>query len=84
MLKEKFQSAINDEGLENDLEALKNTIDQILDQSNYFLYQNESQWKVTVDLPVSPYRDIFSGSSVSTGTQLKNKLSTLRNNLKSH
>lgn len=82
MLKENFQSSINDEGLENDLQALKNTIDKILDQSNYFLYQNENQWKVSVYLPVSPYRDIFSGSSIDTGTQLKNKLSTLRNNLK--
>lgn len=77
MLKEKFQSSINDEGLENDLNSLKKTIDQILYNSNYFYARPDSKWKVVVYLPVSPYRDIFTGSSLNTGTQLRNKLSNL-------
>ncbi|ENU46787.1 nucleotidyltransferase [Acinetobacter nosocomialis] len=81
MFKQKFQSSINDEGLENDLEALKKTIDQIIDNSNYFLAQPDNKWKIEVYLPVSPYRDIFSGSSINTGTQLRNKLSNLRTTL---
>jgi hypothetical protein len=81
MLKQKFQASINDEGLENDLESLKKTLDQILDNSTYFEYKTENQWKVKVYLPVAPYRDIFSNSSLNTGTQLKNKLSSLRTTL---
>lgn len=81
MFKQQFQSSINDEGLENDLVSLKKTIDRILDNSTYFNQQNETQWKVIVNLPVSPYRDIFSGSSLNTGTQLRNKLSSLSTTL---
>lgn len=81
MLKEKFQSSFNEEGLANDLKALKHTIDQILDHSTYFISQPENQCLVEVKLPVSPYRDIFTGSSLNTGTQLRTKLNSLRNTL---
>lgn len=81
MLKEKFQPSIDEEGLANDLKALKHTIDQILDYSTYFVSQPENQWLVEVKLPVSPYRDIFTGSSLNTGTQLRTKLNSLRNTL---
>lgn len=81
MLKEHFKPSINTEGVANDLIALKNTIDSITYQSTYFNEEKTAEWRVHVNLPVKPYRDIFTGSSLNTGTQLRNKFSSLNNSL---
>lgn len=47
----------------------------------YFHSLGNDQYKVMVGLPVIPYRDIFDGSSVDTGTQLRNKLKKLLDKL---
>lgn len=81
MIKQHFKPSIDSEGCPNDLIALKNTINSILNWSGYFTSDSDSQWKVQVSLPVSPYRDIFYGSSVNTGTRLRNQLSNLNSSL---
>ncbi|MBA6256450.1 MULTISPECIES: nucleotidyltransferase domain-containing protein [unclassified Colwellia] len=80
MAKEKFQPNFDDNGKTSDLKALRDTISAILN-GWYFNSQGNEQYKVSVDLPTSPYRDIFDGSSVNTGTQLYNKLTSLKNKL---
>jgi len=80
MAKEQFMPDLDNEGRVNDLESLRNTVNAMLNAS-YFLSQGNSQYEVQVYLPKSPYRDVFDGSSVDTGTQLYNKLTTLRNKL---
>ncbi|EOD6839713.1 cyclic GMP-AMP synthase DncV-like nucleotidyltransferase [Salmonella enterica subsp. enterica serovar Newport] len=77
MVKESLTSSINDEGFPNDLSALRSTINNILNYSNYFTLVDVDKYKVKVALPVSPFRDIFYSSSIATGTQLRNKFSSL-------
>jgi len=80
MAKEKFKPNFDDNGKASDLIALQDTVSAILN-GWYFIYQGNDQYKVTVNLPTSPWRDIFDGSSVNTGTQLYNKLTSLKNKL---
>ncbi|HBA3612172.1 TPA: nucleotidyltransferase [Escherichia coli] len=77
MVKESFFSSINDEGFPDDLSALRKTINYILNYQNYFTLVEDGKYRIKVTLPVSPYRDIFHGSSIVTGTQFRNKLSAL-------
>lgn len=77
MVKESFNSSINDEGFPDDLTALRETINHILNYRSYFTLVELDKYRVNVALPVSPNRDIFHGSSVATGTQFRNKLSAL-------
>ncbi|MEM1152553.1 MAG: nucleotidyltransferase [Pseudomonadota bacterium] len=76
MIKNHFQPSFDNDGKPCDATALRNTVQRIFD-SNHFQYQSEGLYKVYAALPVAPYRDIFDGSSVDTGTQLRNKLSKL-------
>lgn len=80
MLKREFVPKFSTEGAREDLTALRNTVKAILDAS--FFYQEwVGQYRVRVHLPVEPYRDIFDGSSLDTGTQLRNKLQRLERKL---
>lgn len=80
MAKEQFKPNFDNDGKASDLIALRDTVSAILN-GYYFGYQGNDQYKVTVNLPTSPWRDIFDGSSVNTGTQLYNKLTSLKNKL---
>ena len=81
MIKQHFKPSIDSEGCPNDLIALKDTVNSILNWSGYFISYLDDQWKVQVSLPVSPYRDIFHGSSLNTGTRFRNRLSNLNSSL---
>ena len=81
MVKEEFVPTFNSEGAREDLEALRATVEATLD-ADYFDEEDERKYRVRVDLPVEPYRDIFDGSSLDTGTQLRNKLTHLKDELK--
>lgn len=76
MIKHSFVPSFDKDGKPCDLTALKNTVQSIINGS-YFYNQGNDQYKVVVSLPVTPYRDIFDGSSIDTGTQLRNKLKKL-------
>lgn len=80
MAKEQFKPNFDENGKASDLIALRDTVSAIL-KGWYFNSQGNEQYKVSVDLPTSPYRDIFDGSSANTGTQLYNKLTSLKNKL---
>ncbi|MEB8160766.1 nucleotidyltransferase [Citrobacter braakii] len=77
MVKESFNSSINDEGFPDDLTALRETINHILNYRSYFTLVELDKYRVNVALPVSPNRDIFHSSSVAIGTQFRNKLNAL-------
>jgi len=81
MIKQHFKPSIDSEGCPNDLIALKDTVNSILNWSGYFISYPDDQWKVQVSLPVSPKRDIFHGSSLNTGTRFRNRLSHLNASL---
>ncbi len=78
MIKQNFKPSIDEDGFPNDLLALKATVDSILDWSCYFQLHSDDQWKVKVELPVYPSRDIFHGSSLNTGTRFRNQFTNLR------
>lgn len=80
MAKEQFRPHLDDSDKANDLVALRDTVDGML-YGGYFTYQSNEQYKVRVDLPKSPWRDIFEASSLNTGTQFYNKLKSLKNKL---
>jgi len=80
MAKECFTPYFNNQGLPNDLEALKGTVSRILGHG-YFSNIGNNQYRVTVNLPVLPYRDVFDGSALDTATQFKNKLERLETKL---
>ena len=73
MAKMCFSPYFNNQGQPRDLDALKYTVSNILSHG-FFTNLGNDQFRVAVSLPVSPYRDIFDGSSIDTGTQLKNKM----------
>jgi hypothetical protein len=78
MIKDCFDPSFDEDGKPCDATALSQTLSNILARG-YFVQQiEEGRYTVKVDLPVNPWRDIFDGSSVNTGTQLFNKLSRLR------
>lgn len=76
MLKERFAPSFSTEGARQDLQALRDTIEAVLN-GGYFDEEEEGRYRVRVYLPKEPYRDIFFGSSLETGTQLYNKLKRL-------
>lgn len=77
MIKESFMPSVNDNGKANDHEALRDTLDVILNKKSYFVDQGDGSFFVSVKLPVTPYRDIFHENSKTIGTKLKNKLQVL-------
>jgi hypothetical protein len=80
MAKEQFMPRLDDSNKANDLVALRDTVDAML-SGGYFSYQDGDLYRVKVSLPKSPWRDIFDGSSLNTGTQFYNKLKSLRDKL---
>ena len=65
MAKQRFVPAFSPEGAREDLAALRGTVKAILD-AGYF-DEEAGKYRVRVALPVEPWRDIFSGSSLDTG-----------------
>jgi hypothetical protein len=80
MVREQFRASLDDEGFRQDLIALRQTVERILNDV-YFTLVSQDQYRVHVTLPVQPWRDIFDGGSVDTGTQFRNKLETLKTKL---
>ena len=80
MVKNELVWSFSTEGAREDLQALRKTVEAILD-GGYFDEEEEGRYRVRVDLPVEPGRDIFDGSSLDTGTQLYNKLKRLKEKL---
>ncbi|KJY80279.1 nucleotidyltransferase domain-containing protein [Vibrio nigripulchritudo] len=80
MAKEQFTPSFDDSDKANDLVALRDTVHDMLSGA-YFIYQGDDLYRVRVSLPKSPYRDIFHGSSLNTGTQFYNKLKSLKDKL---
>ena len=80
MIKERLQESFSTEGARQDLQALRKTVGAILD-AGYFTEEQSGRYRVRVNLPVEPWRDIFHGSSLDTGTQMYNKLTRLKEKL---
>ena len=80
MVKSGFEPFFSKEGARQDLVALLATVKAILD-AGYFHKEEDNKYRVRVDLPTEPWRDIFHGSSLDTGTQLYNKLKHLKEQL---
>lgn len=80
MVKEQFRPSFNTEGVRQDLLALRDTVDAIY-SAGYFNFLSNDQYRVSVALPVQPWRDVFANSSVDTGTQLRNKILYLKKKL---
>ena len=79
MAKDSFSKQISEDGVPNDLLALRETINMVINVKSYFRltdYQNQ-KYDVSVILPVSPWRDIFDSHGSSVGTPLRKKLKTL-------
>lgn len=80
MAKESFNPVMDDEGRLDDLRALKNTVSAMLNRG-YFRDQGNGTYVVSVHLPVTPHREIFHNNCRSTGTQFRNKLTSLETKL---
>ena len=80
MVKERLVSSFSTEGARQDLQALRMTVEAILD-AGYFIEEQAGRYRARVYLPKEPWRDIFYGSSLDTGTQLYNKLKRLKEKL---
>ena len=80
MAKHCFSPSFDDDGRAEDLIAIKDTVSLML-SNGYFNDQGNDQYKVSVYLPVTPWRDIFDGSSTNTSTQFRNKLSNMKTKL---
>ena len=80
MVKNELVRSFSTEGARQDLQALRKTVAAILD-ARYFDEEEEGKYRVGVDLPAEPWRDIFDGSSLDTGTQLYNKFKRLKEKL---
>ena len=80
MVKQRLVWSFSTEGANQDLVALRKTVEAILNWG-YFRSEGEDKHRVSVPLPKEPWRDIFDGSSVDTGTQLYNKLTSLKEKL---
>jgi len=93
MAKEQYKPNYFDSAISDDLSILKTVIDNILDASYFKKQLLSDNYRIYVDLPTKPYRDIFqhkvsggeseSGSDLNVGNQLRNKLVTLQSKLQS-
>ena len=81
MAKQQLVPTFSPEGAREDLVALRATVEAILG-TVYFDKEEAGKYRVRVDLPVEPARDIFDGSNLDTGTQFYNKLKHLKEQLK--
>jgi len=88
MLKEQFKPTYSATGVEDDLRALKSTIDNII-AGEYIRFASDGE-RLCVKLPTAPCRDIFQhkdgaekkdGSDLTVGEQFKNKLNLLQSKL---
>ncbi|WP_038181408.1 nucleotidyltransferase domain-containing protein [Vibrio rhizosphaerae] len=91
MVKEQYHPNPFSAEVDNDLQALKNTVDAILDADYISAPWGTSDYRVSVRLPMAPKRDIFQhkvgggnadGSDLAVGGQLRNKLLKLQEELK--
>ena len=81
MFKESFKPNVDDSGKPDDHSALKDTLDTMLNIKNYFIGTAEGKFKIIVNLPVKPKRDIFNDKGNDVGTTLKNRLQKLLDTL---
>ena len=83
MMKESFKPCLDsDTGKADDHVALKDTLDVLLNNKSYFQYAGDDIYNISVQLPVTPYKDIFSENSKKVGTLLKKRLEKLLDILK--
>ncbi|EJG1189531.1 nucleotidyltransferase [Vibrio parahaemolyticus] len=91
MVKEQYCPNSFSAEVDDDLQALKNTVDAILDADYISAPWGTSDYRVSVRLPKVPKRDIFQhkvkgghadGSDLTVGAQLRNKLLKLQEELK--
>ena len=80
MVKQQFKPSFSTEGAKQDLTALHATVAAILG-AGYFKEEEPGRYRVHVNLPKEPWRDIFDSSSLDTGSQLYNKLKHLEERL---
>ena len=80
MFKERYVPSFSTEGARQDVVALRETVNAVLN-GGYFDEEEVGRFRVSVKLPKEPFRDIFDGSSLDTGTQLYNKLKRLMEQL---
>lgn len=90
MVKEQYSPNPLSADVDDDLKALKDTVDLILDDGYISAIFGTDDYRVYVQLPTIPNRDIFQhkvegghadGSDLNVGTQLRNKLIKLQENL---
>ncbi|MGF1865301.1 nucleotidyltransferase [Enterovibrio norvegicus] len=90
MVKEQYSPNTLSANVDDDLKALKDTVDSILDDGYISAPFGTDDYRVSVQLPKIPNRDIFQhkvegghadGSDLNVGTQLRNKLIKLQENL---
>jgi len=78
MFKESFKPNFDDDsGKADDHLALINTLEVILNEKSYFIGEGEGNYRICVNLPVTPNNDIFNGNGRNIGTTLKNRLNKL-------
>lgn len=77
MIKESFISSIDENGLENDLQSLIDTVQYILNRKTYFTPWSQNEYNIEVMTPTSPHIDIFRKHGKTVGTIFRNKLQYL-------
>lgn len=75
-----FVDSFSDDGEANDLDALIQTIDKIV-ESNFFESLGDDKYDLVVKLPESPYVDVFKDHGSGLGTMLYNRLNQLKKRL---
>ncbi len=78
MTKNNLSKQIDSQGKANDLLALHNTIDNIINDRSIFTWDNN----IICNLPTKPNSDIFNKHGKGLHAELKNKFTTLKDKLK--
>lgn len=81
MIKESFIMSISNDGDINDVTALLNTVKNIKNKYFKCVDNINNKYKVKVNIPVKPYRDVFDKHGSSVGTLFYNKLDKLLENI---
>jgi len=84
MLKKSFTPSLDEEDKPNDLLALYDTTDCLLEEKGFFTLTktNPEKYSIRVNLPVEPGTDVFQKHEEAVGTTLRSKLVRLRSKLK--
>lgn len=77
MMNASFAPSVNEDGVADDHQALKETLSILLEDGTYFKPLGDGKYDLVVKLPVMPHCDVFKGRGADVAVVLRNRFNKL-------